>query len=729
MSRRFETSVEFNALGPVTVTDGADSLNIGGPKQRTVLAMLIAHAGRPVSNDLIAQAVYGEDRPERGRRTVQTYVSTLRSIVGDVVVKDGRGWSLRVDRDQIDTLRFEDLYESVRDADNLEPESIATVLRDALSLWRGHPYDDIEAHGLLEAEVTRLDELRVAVQAARIDADLAAGRDADLIGEIEALLFEYPYQERIRAQHMTALYRAGRQKEALRSYGQIRSLLLEELGVDPNQELQSLEQRILEQDSSLDVAPRRSIQKRAILVADPGDPLELARMPPAERQAVLNASTALLRSAVRESSGDDLVPAGTASYAVFDNLEQAVSAAETTALRADGVGMRLAIDYGDVEASVEAVSGPPVSRAAVLVAIAHQGQVLLSADAQHALIEDGGGAGLRFESLGSFDLVGIENRVPVYQLLVGDPPAKFPPLVVDRTPPPLPGGGDRSVPGYELREPVGEGSIGTLYRAYQPSVGREVMIEVIGRSDASDPDFIRNFEADAQRLALLDHPNINPLLDYWRDPEGAFLVYRYHRGGFLSEQSEMVAGRLIDQVGTALAYAHSYGVVHGSVRPDRIALDESGNAFVTGFPIAGVNPTSNSTYLAYIAPENLGGEAAAITTDVFALGVLAHQLSTDVVTADSPIHSDIPAIARAVDHDPSRRHQSVTEFLIDLNPGGVESPESRFTDSRNPYKGLAAFQESDAGDFYGRGQVIEELLGSLTDDRFLAVVGPSGIGK
>ncbi|MCZ6505251.1 MAG: AfsR/SARP family transcriptional regulator, partial [Actinobacteria bacterium] len=277
MSRRLETSVEFNALGPVTVTDGADSLNIGGPKQRTVLAMLIAHAGRPVSNDLIAEAVYGEDLPDRGRRRVQTYVSTLRSIIGDVVVKDGRGWSLRVDRDQIDALRFEDLYESVRDADNLDPESIANVLRDALSLWRGHPYDDIEAHGLLEAEVTRLAELRVAVQAARIDADLAAGRDADLIGEIEALLFAYPYQERFRAQHMTALYRAGRQKEALRSYGQMQSLLVEELGVNPNQELQSLEQRILEQDSSLDVAPRRSIQKRAILVADPGDPLELAR--------------------------------------------------------------------------------------------------------------------------------------------------------------------------------------------------------------------------------------------------------------------------------------------------------------------------------------------------------------------------------------------------------------------------------------------------------------------
>jgi predicted ATPase/DNA-binding SARP family transcriptional activator len=243
--------VEFKVLGPVTVADGAESLPIGGPKQRAVLAMLIAYAGKPVSNDLLVEAVYGEDAADRGRRRVQTYVSTLRSVVGDVIVKSGDGWYLSVARDQIDALRFQDIYESVRDTASLDPDEVTSVLREALAMWRGYAYEDVEAHGLLDGEITRLSELRVSAQVARIDADLAAGRHADLIGEIEALLAEHPYQERFRYQHMLALYRAGRQKEALRSYQTMRNLLVEELGIDPSPDLQGLEQRILEQDPQL----------------------------------------------------------------------------------------------------------------------------------------------------------------------------------------------------------------------------------------------------------------------------------------------------------------------------------------------------------------------------------------------------------------------------------------------------------------------------------------------
>ena len=267
-SNKVDTSVDFKILGPMAVVDGATRLSIGGPKPRTVLAMLIAYGGRPVSNDVIAQAVYGDDTSGRTRRRVQTYVSTLRSVVGDMISKDGNGWALRTGRSQVDALRFEDMYESVRGSQDLAPEAAAKILREALSLWRGHPYVDIEAHGLLDAELARLGELRVAVQAARIDADLASGRDADLIGEIEGFVAEHPYLERLRAQHMLALYRAGRQREALGSYHQMRSLLIADLGVDPTPELQSLERRILDQDSTLDVSPRRLIQKKAVLVAD-----------------------------------------------------------------------------------------------------------------------------------------------------------------------------------------------------------------------------------------------------------------------------------------------------------------------------------------------------------------------------------------------------------------------------------------------------------------------------
>ena len=727
--------MEFNVLGPVTVVDGADSLDIGGPKQRAVLAMLIAHAGRPVSADAMVEAVYAEDTSGRARRRIQTYVSTLRSVMGDVIAKERGGWSLRVDREAVDALRFEDMYESVRDAEDLAPEAVAEVLRDALALWRGHPYSDIETNGELDAETTRLRELRVAVQAARIDNDLAAGRHADLIGEIESLLVEHPYLERFRAHHMLALYRAGRQKEALRSYEQMRHLLVEELGVDPTEELRDLEHRILEQDESLRLTTRKVVQRKALVVVDPGDPMELARLPARDRDVLLSETSAWLERAVSDTALGHVLHSGTASYAVFDTIGDAVATAERAVVRSDGFAVRMSIDFGDVELAEGSVSGAPVSRAAALVAVAHPGQVLLSSHAQEELIAGSQGAGLRFEALGSYDLAGVHDRVAIYQLLTGDPPKSFPPLVTDRTPPPRPGGSQRSVSGYELRDPLAEGSVGTLFRGYQPSLGREVMIEVIGRAAASGPDFIRRFEADAQRLALLDHPNINPLIDYWRDTDGAYLVYRYHRGGFLGDPADgrvrpdVSPGRVMGQVGAALAYAHSYEVIHGSLRPDRIALDESGNAYVLGFPLAGVRPPTAADFPAYLAPETMTGEAATVASDVFALGVLAHELATGPVAADSPLHSDVAAVRRAVSEDPAERHRSVEELLVDLNPAGVDSPETEFTETRNPYKGLTPFHESDAGDFFGRRGVTETLIDSLARTRFLSVVGPSGTGK
>ena len=252
--------MEFNVLGPVTVTAGSESLPIGGPKPRTVLAMLVSRAGQRVTIEFIAQALYGEDAPERSRRLVQTYVSSLRKVVGDVIVKDGTGWCLTVDRGDVDATRFEGIYES---ALTLEPEASSEALRDALLMWRGPPYADVDANGLLDGEIARLSELLISVQQARIDADLETGRQADLIGEIEGLLTEHPYQERFRAQHMIALYRAGRQSDALRSYRQLRELLVDELGVEPSAELQDLEQRILEQDDSLSGLARPTVDSLA----------------------------------------------------------------------------------------------------------------------------------------------------------------------------------------------------------------------------------------------------------------------------------------------------------------------------------------------------------------------------------------------------------------------------------------------------------------------------------
>ncbi|MGH8924789.1 MAG: BTAD domain-containing putative transcriptional regulator [Acidimicrobiia bacterium] len=710
--------MRFRVLGPLTVTEGTTALHIGGPKQRTVLAMLIAHADDPVSADSIIEAVWGEDAAPNARRIVQTYVATLRGELGDTIVKSGSGWRLDADRDAIDSSAFEDLYRPARDVVETNPQRASVALREALAMWRGHPYADVETHGALDGEISRLTELRSAAQATRIDADLALGRDADLVGEIEALMAENPYSERFRAQAMLALYRAGRQREALRSYQHMRSLLLEELGVDPTPELQELERRILDQDQSLRLAPTHTIQRRAILVADPGDPIEIGHMPAAEREDLLMRTTRALRNAIDREGHGHIITAGTTTYVVFDSVLAAANVAESVTRRLDGEAMRFAIDWGDTVLESGRVSGPPVSRAAVMAAVAHNGQTLLSTEAQQAVGNSGSGRGIRFENLGSYNLYGVEGSLVIYQLLVGDIPPVFPELETHRLPPRLPGGGDRSVPGYELREAIAPGALGTLYRAFQPSVGREVLIEVIGRGDSSDADFIRSFEADAQRLSLLDHQNIAPLIDYWRQPDGAFLVYRYPRGGLLSQGATVDVERLVDQIGLALRYAHSLGMMHGSVRPDRIALDEAGNASLLCFPVAGVAPEPSDEYRPYLAPEVARGEGATIASDIYSLAILARQFGA----------SD-PALDRATNSDPTRRPRTVTEFLSELDPAPAAASSDRFTETRNPYKGLTAFHESDAADYFGRSAATEDLCRALAGSSLLAIVGPSGIGK
>ena len=597
-------------------------------------------------------------------------------------------------------------------------------------LWpygAGFPTPTSRAHGLLDGEITRLSELRVAAQAARIDADLALGRHADLVGEIEALTSQHPYSEKFRAQHMIALYRSGRQTEALRSFQEHRSVLIDELGVEPSSELRDLELRVLEQDKSLSFTAARQVQRKAILVADPGDPIEVGHLPEVEREELLGRTGAAIESAIRRDGVAMSMVSGATTFVVFDEPHQAAAAAESVALKLDHKDLRLAIDWGDVEVDETSVVGPPVSRAAVMAAAAHHGQIVLSADAQHAIGSSGDGRGMRFETLGSYELHGVEGDLLIYQLLVGAEPGIFPDLVVSRVPPPLPGS-SRPVPGYEIREQVGVGSVGNLYRAFQPSAGREVLVELIGQWQAADPGFIRRFEADVQRLSVLDHQNIATVIDYWRRPDGAYIVYRYPRGGFLSHASGFDASKVVEQIGAALAYAHSLGITHGSLTPDRVILDEAGNAALLGFPIANLLPGGGVTNPAYTAPETLAGEPPTPATDVYSLGVLAYELLEGDINSDRALISENPAVARALSESPADRQDSVVEFLLEFDPS-TDSRSDRLSSVRNPYKGLSAFYESDASDFFGRTAETSQLVDLIGQSNFVTVVGPSGIGK
>jgi DNA-binding SARP family transcriptional activator len=247
--------MRYRVLGPLEVLADGAPRPLGGPKQRVVVGMLVAAAGRPVPVDTLLQAIYGEDACPACKASLQTFVSNLRHVLGDVIVRSGVGYLIDCEPATIDAVRFDDLVRAATACS--DPNRVAASLRKALATWRGHPYAGIEAHGYLDGEITRLAELRLAALEARIDADMRTARHRYVVAELDALAAEHPLRENLRAMHMLALYRSGRQAEALQAFAKTRVALLECLGIDPSSELQALERRILEHDRSLIAAPRR----------------------------------------------------------------------------------------------------------------------------------------------------------------------------------------------------------------------------------------------------------------------------------------------------------------------------------------------------------------------------------------------------------------------------------------------------------------------------------------
>ncbi len=209
--------MEFQVLGPVEVFDDGLRLDVGGRKQRTVLALLIANYGRPTSVDKLIEGTYGEDASEGARHSIQTYISNLRSRLGDVISSAGHSYQLSDDGSTVDFVEFEQLVGGARARLAEDCRTAATELRVALEMWRGLPYEGVDARGELDLEIARLNELRMVALETRIEADLACGRHQELVGELEALTVEHPFREGFHAQLMLALYRSGRQAAALRS--------------------------------------------------------------------------------------------------------------------------------------------------------------------------------------------------------------------------------------------------------------------------------------------------------------------------------------------------------------------------------------------------------------------------------------------------------------------------------------------------------------------------------
>jgi serine/threonine protein kinase/WD40 repeat protein len=358
----------------------------------------------------------------------------------------------------------------------------------------------------------------------------------------------------------------------------------------------------------------------------------------------------------------------------------------------------------------------------------------------------------------------------------------------------------KTVRGYELRECIGEGGFGAVYRAYQAVVDREVAVKVILPEYANDPDFIRNFETEARLIARLEHPFIVPLFDYWREPDGAYLVMRFFQAGSLSRMLkdqgalpvEKVA-ELLGQIGGALDTAHRHQVIHRDIKPENILMDEEGNTYLADFGIAkkvdqekpaNPEPENFSGTLLYAAPELLRSQPATALSDIYALGFVAYEMLTGthpfadenpLMMLMSHLERSLPAVEsappgvnaalwKATAKEPEERYASARLFarefqeaiqpltpsatpkkLIDLDLISLDEPV-------NPYKGLMAFEEADAMDFFGRQALVEQLLAhlaaplppdaegvktvrflndnrALIENRFIAVVGPSGSGK
>jgi predicted ATPase/DNA-binding SARP family transcriptional activator len=256
--------MQFRILGPLEVADG-DRLVSLAAAQRSVLALLLLSANEVVSADRLIGELWGDEVPESGRKALQARVAQLRKALGGDggrIATRAPGYLLRVDRDELDLYCFERL---VSEADGAEPADAAAKLREALGLWRGAPLVDLSYASFAQPAIRRLEELRLAAFEKRIEADLELGRQADLVGELEMLVEEHPLREHLRAQLMLALYRCGRQADALAVYVNARRVLVEQLAVEPSAPLRQLQQAILRQDASLDLAA--TVAAHAPLVA------------------------------------------------------------------------------------------------------------------------------------------------------------------------------------------------------------------------------------------------------------------------------------------------------------------------------------------------------------------------------------------------------------------------------------------------------------------------------
>jgi DNA-binding SARP family transcriptional activator len=239
--------VEFAILGPLEARAGSEAISLGGPKQRALLAMLLLEAGRVVSLDRLVDELWAGNPPATATASLQNFVAQLRKTLGPEAIETRPpGYLVRLEPEQLDVARMRSLVDEARAN---EPARRAALLDEALALWRGEPLAEFRYETFAQEEIARLEEFHLALLEERAEAKLAIGAHADLVTELEGLVRKHPLRERLRAQLMLALYRSGRQAQALEVYRQGRELLVEELGLEPSPLLRGVHASILRQET------------------------------------------------------------------------------------------------------------------------------------------------------------------------------------------------------------------------------------------------------------------------------------------------------------------------------------------------------------------------------------------------------------------------------------------------------------------------------------------------
>jgi class 3 adenylate cyclase len=437
--------LEVRLLGPLEASRGGTPARLGGPKPRALLAVLALEPGRVVSVDRLVESLWPGEAPETAAHAVQVYVSQLRKALGPVIATRAPGYELELDPERVDVHRFFRLAQEGRAAlEGGDPTSAEGALREALALWRGPVLADFLYEPFAQTEIARLEELRTVALEERIEADLALGRHAELVSELEALVTAQPLRERPRAQLMLALYRSGRQADALAAYRAARDTLVDELGIDPGPELRALEAAILHQDESLllEEAPlaRPAMQFRrlvTLLFVDVVESMALAEaLDPEALGRVLQSYFETVSDAITRHGGAVEKYAGDAVMAAFgipvshedDALRAAraaldigvgIAALNERLMQQHGVGLelRIGIETGEVvatptDARQRLVTGEAVGIAAKLEAAADAGTIVVG-ELAGRLIDHVA----TLEPLGPLEIKGKREPVQAYRLI------------------------------------------------------------------------------------------------------------------------------------------------------------------------------------------------------------------------------------------------------------------------------------------------------------------------